>query len=288
MAKLTVSITGKVRSCLFLLAALGEQGPKVTQLVLDKLQPSLKRGEEPPPFLAQLQALGRLLRAALELMIALDRKLYDEDELRATLFADRQEIAGKLGRKVGGLRRIVLGHYPDAKAEKLGLQGRTEQEPVALLRQSELICQKLRREDLEKMLGDPLFDLQLDPEPYVLQVDPVLPRLTEAYEVHQRARRRVDNLLDEKKEAVTSYDVAFLRVARQFEDLCRLAGKNELADKVRPSLTHPGETAERPDDSEVLDSADGVVAADVAGEPEAPVSEAEPRSETAPEPSDVG
>ena len=32
MAKLTVSITGKVRSCLFLLAALKEQGPKVTQI----------------------------------------------------------------------------------------------------------------------------------------------------------------------------------------------------------------------------------------------------------------
>ncbi len=260
----------------------------MTKIVLEQLQPNLKGGEEPPPFLAQLQALGRLLRAALERMTALDRELYDEDEQRAILFADRQVVVGELGRKVSGLRRIVLGHYPDAKAENLGLQGRTEQEPVALLRQSELICQKLRREDLEKMLGDPLFDLPLDPEPYVLKVDPILPLLTRAYEVHQRARRRVDNLLDEQKAAVTSYDVAFLRVARQFEDLCRLAGKNELADKVRPSLTHPGETAERPDDSEVLDSADGVVADDVAGEPEAPVSEAEPRSETAPEPSDVG
>ena len=136
------------------------------------------------------------------------------------------------------------------------------------------------------MLGDPLFDLPLDPEPYVEKIEPVLPRLTAAYEVHQQARRRVDSLLDEKKEAVTAYDVAFLRVARQFEDLCRLAGKNELADKVRPSLTRPGETVERPDDGEVPDSIDDV-AEDVAGETEAPVSEAEPPPETAPEPSDV-
>ncbi len=290
MPQLTDSITGKVRSCLFLLAALREQGPKVTQIVLDQLQSNLKADEEPPPFLAQLQALGRLLRAALERMKTLDRELYDQDEQRATLFAKRQGLAGELGRKVSGLRRIVIGHYPDAQTQSLGLQGRTAQEPIALLRQSELICEKLRREDREELLGDPLFDLPLDPEPYVLRIDPILPRLNEVYEAHQGARRRVDDLLDEKKDAVASYDVAFLRVARQFEDLCRLAGKDELADKVRPSLTRPGETARRPDDSEVPDLPAEVVGDIVAGDVvagEGDTSEAEAPPVTAPEPSDV-
>jgi hypothetical protein len=45
--------------------------------------------------------------------------------------------------------------------------------------------------------------------------------LTEAFELHQRARRRVDSLLDEKKEAVAAYDLVFLRVARQFEAALR-------------------------------------------------------------------
>lgn len=287
MAKLTASITNKVRSCLFLLAALAEQGPKVTQIVLDQLQPSLGQGEEPPPFLAQLQALGRLLRAELERMVALDRELYDEDEQRATLITDRRAVVGELGRKVISLRRIVLGHYPDAQAEKLGLEGRTEQEPIALLRQSELISEKLRREDREKMLGNPVFGLPLDPEPYLLQIDPLFDRVTEVYEAHQGARRRVDTLLDEKKQAVASYDVAFVRVARQFEDLCRLAGKNELADKVRPSQTRPGETAETPDDSEVPDSTAGDVADAVTGEPEPSTPRDEPPPETAPEPSNA-
>ncbi len=75
MAKLTAMITRKVRSCLFLLAAFTEQGPMVADLVLGKLQPRLEEGEEPPPFLAQVQALGRLLKASLDEMVELDRKL---------------------------------------------------------------------------------------------------------------------------------------------------------------------------------------------------------------------
>ena len=111
-------------------------------------------------------------------------------------------------------------------------------------------------------------------------------KLKGAYEVHQRSRRRVDTLLAEKKEAVSSYNIAFVRVARQFEDLCRLAGENDLADKVRPSTRRPGEVEETPDDDEVPESVADIVTDDGDGEPGAPLSEVR-EAEAASEPSEV-
>ncbi len=56
---------------------------------------------------------------------------------------------------------------------------------------------------------------------------------------------------------MAAYDVTFLRVTRQLEDLCRLAGENDLADKVRPSVSRPGQTEDEPADGEAAQSAGG-------------------------------
>ncbi len=274
MARFSIDVTGKIRSCLFVLSALWEQGPKVTQLVQAKVLPSLGEGDEPPPFLAQIQALGHILKSALDLMVELDRKLYDENDLRASLLKARDRVVVNLAQRVVGLRRIVTGCYAAPEAAKLGLIGRFSREPIALLRQSELVCERLQGDDLEEMLGKPLFDPPLDPRPYASQVEPDMEIVRRSFEAHHRSKRRVDQLLAEKKEAVRAYDVTFLRVARQFEDLCRLAGENDLADKVRPSVSRPGQTEDEPADGEVAQSA-GV---NDDGEPEPSPADGEPEA----------
>ncbi|MEM7354511.1 MAG: hypothetical protein AAF657_27130 [Acidobacteriota bacterium] len=265
MAKLSTQITGKIRSGLFLLSALSQQGPRVAELLLMRARTSLPEDEEPVDFLAQIRGLGQILQATLNRMVEADRALYRENAKRAQRLSERDDQVTTLGKRVRGVRRILTGAYDAPDIARLGLEGRTPREPVALLRRAELLLEGLRREDLDQLLKEPLFLPPLDPRPYVPQIELLAETLRLAYEAHQASRRRVDELLAEKKTAVAAYHTAFLRVARQFEDLCRLAGLQELAEKVRPSLTRRGETQVRPEKDAGVDAPE--VDAEDAGSP---------------------
>ncbi len=60
-----------------------------------------------------------------------------------------------------------------------------------------------------------------------------------------RAERKTEVLKLAKDEALTHYNQSFLWIARTVESLCRLAGLDEVAKRVRPSQRRPGVTAER-------------------------------------------
>ncbi len=60
-----------------------------------------------------------------------------------------------------------------------------------------------------------------------------------------REERRTEAMKLAKDDALSAYSTSFLWIARTVESLCRLAGLDEVAKRVRPAVRRPGVTARK-------------------------------------------
>jgi hypothetical protein len=228
-----------------------EDGQPVFRVVLVKLRDELAASREG-------------LAAAEERHIRLKRrvtKLSNERVQRFDELADDYTwLRGKLERQVGSLDTDALA----------GFQAPTATKSTGLLRQVELAADALSEAGLT-LPKDRLEAFRFDPQ----ETAGKLRDKSEGYRGLLRRLRDLKRDLEvsqkEKDRIVERHKRTFFPIARTMEDFYRLAGEDELAEKVRPSVAQRGrraiEVEESPEggaETEAEAPADG---ASAAGEP---------------------
>ncbi len=250
LVKTSKETTDRQKAFVFLQSVFLLQGPRVAQALAQLCLTPHPAGEEPheePGFLSVILGFGRTLKERLVLLVGADEAHYEEKAVFNALLEQRDEIGSILTRLVVALRRTVLGHHETPDLKRLGLEGDTAREPVPVLRQADRIIKILAQGKYAALLGPPIFEgTPFEAKDRGPQMKTVADQLREVLDEIGDAKRRTEDAYLKKLEATKSYDQLFIRAARTFEDWCRLVGRNDLADRIRPSEKRPGRTEEMP------------------------------------------
>ncbi|MBK8258191.1 MAG: hypothetical protein IPK82_36680 [Polyangiaceae bacterium] len=217
----------------------------VAEAVTALLQPLAKKGQQVPDTGALVHLLCAALDASANKMVAADAaheaELGDDTAVRTA----RDNAHAALREELVELREIVVGAYGSQAAAAI-FQGAAPDDPVVLARFAGEVADHFEK---NKLPPPRLKGAKLD----VAEVAASLREKRDVLEQHlksvQREVREAQKTLAERNAAVTAHDALFSGIATALSGLLLIAGKPELAARVKPSSRRPGETAEEAGES---------------------------------------
>ncbi len=247
-ARTSKQSSDREKACRFVLSALFQYGQEISRLLVDLFSPDLKESDTTPDFFGTVVAVGRKLKVAIDRVVAADGRLFAANTALDRERKLRARKTSRLARLIMGLRGACSSLFIDLPVQQLGFDARTAQDPVPLLIQADRVVENLESDEFQ---GEPLFPgVDFDPKKYAAQVRDGAGGLRGCLDNIAEMKRKADTALLEKRAITEEYDDLFLQGARAFETYCRMAGKTELADRVRPSESRPGRTVVPPDESD--------------------------------------
>lgn len=238
-------VTDRQKSADSVIAA-GEANAELVQEAVARLvKPVLKKGEAAPDYAAVMRTACAALGAARDGMVSADRAHEAELGDDAGVRQARDTALAALKDELVGLREIVVGVYGPAAASHV-FPGATPEDAVVLTRFAEHVADNLKK---AKLPAPRIKGAKLDVEETIASLAKKREKLDGHLKDVQREIREAQATLEAKNGAVAAYDQVFGGVATVISGLLRLAGKPELAAKVRPSSRRPGQTAAEADDA---------------------------------------
>jgi hypothetical protein len=238
-------VMDRQRSAHSVIAAGEANAGLVQEALAAKAKPHLKKGEAAPDFAAVVSLSCTLLTAARDRMVEADAaheaELADDPAVREA----RDATCAGLYDDLVQVREMLVGAHGGAAAGNV-FAGSTPDEPIALARYAGEVASRLQK---AKLPPPRIKGAKLDVAEIAGSLQEKRAELEQQVKAVQREVREAQQTLDAKTAAVADYDETFAAVASALSGLLRLAGKPDLAAKVRPSTRRPGQTAQDAGDS---------------------------------------
>lgn len=224
------------RECNFVLSAFQTEGDHVAEALTGFNSSTPEVTNEDPGYASVFRNMGGRLETSLDDLVAADRKLMSAVGWESTLRKEHREKSEDQGFVLVGLRGAVIAQYVEPDLENLALQPIDVRDSVTVSHRSRVAADRFEAPNLVQMLGRERFGVAVDFTPYVAQLRSSAEDLTRLQGQINEAERRTARVRLEKNRTQDEHDKLVLRSARVFEDFCRLAGFDELADRIRRTI----------------------------------------------------
>ena len=232
-------VTDRGRSSSQVVATVETNAAEVNRKLRGLLERHLQSGEAMPDFALFVTLIARHLTSAADLLNAAD--LVHESEIGDDVQprVERDEAETDLRDSAINYRNAISVGYGDAAARAHGVGSAAPPDPRGLVRYAKDFHAGLidpKRSPATPTRGGVVVDRAV----IARELAPRIARLDAALESVDREAAELKLTQTAKDNAVAANDTAFSGVANAMEGLLILAGRRDLAARVRPSARRPG------------------------------------------------
>ena len=238
----------------FLVMSTRIQKPSVSGELAEIFRPVLPQGEGESPRMPDWDALQETHALLLETSAAEVRRTDQAHRLNKVRLSElrrgRRLLVAALKTRHRDLRSSFSGTYGKEALPLVGLDAPPERRFVAVREQQLEVLERMRDPQLTSQLPAPRSgQAALDLTAIAGAMEAEILELEAAVAAIQRMRKRVDAALVVKRETLRQHRRLYVNVARIQESYYRLAGLDELADRIRsPELPRRKAEQEAPEE----------------------------------------
>lgn len=239
----TKQVVDRQKEAQAVIAAGRTHATELVTLLSERQGPLLKRGEKLPDYGLQIELLMRQLEQSTAHLVQTDdayqRELLDDEGPRR----ERDEATEGLAVYLIELREVLTGLYGAQVLLPAGFSQQTPRDSVLLSRFASQVQSALGAVTLP---APRVKGAQVDIKATVAELDKRRARLDSAVAAVARETREAQAAMSLRNDAQDQFDDVYAQVSTVLSGLLRLAGKPDLADRVRPTIARRADKPEAP------------------------------------------